>query len=108
MGREPELDAQVRALGTEMAQPERMLYKEARLALLKASNEHAVLDVAGIIAWHSLISKVVDVSGFFHPKIPGIFSKLSVIAIAARRIRNFLRSPFQMILSWSSNKEKQG
>lgn len=106
MGKQPELEAEVRALGTEMAQPEKMRYEDARRALLEASNEHAVLDVAGIIAWHALISKVVDVSGFFAPKIPNIFSKLAVIAIFARRVRTFFLTPFHMILSWGTTKEK--
>ena len=81
MGKAPDLDSEIRTLGTTLAQPETMLYHDARQALLEASNEHALLDVAGIIAWHSLISKMVDLSGFFHPKIPGIFTKLATIAI---------------------------
>ncbi|CAB9506059.1 expressed unknown protein [Seminavis robusta] len=89
MGHTPSLDTQVRALGRAMAKPEAG-YQEARQALLDASNEHALLDVAGIIAWHSLISKCVDMSGFYSEKVPNIIGKLAKIAIVTRAIREIL------------------
>lgn len=68
---QPELEKEARGLGAAMTQPE-MGYEDTRRALLDASNEHAVLEVAGVIACHSLISKVVDVAGF---NCPGIDSQ---------------------------------
>lgn len=111
MGEVPTLTKEVRALGEAMARPEdEEGYKKARQALIDASNEHAVLDVSGIIAWHSLISKVVDTAGFYSPRVPTIISKLSTVVIFARSIRDLLMSPVRFVTGWSKMdaKEKQG
>jgi hypothetical protein len=107
MGQLPTLDFEVRALASAIAMPEYPEgFEEARLALLKASNEHAVLEVAGIIAAHALISKTVDLAGFFSP-IPTICRILARIIMMARFIRELVTFVPRMILAWCGAKEKQ-
>ena len=93
MNKTPQLAAESRELGTALALHEGV--EEARQALLGASNEHALLDVAGIIAWHALISKVVDVAGFYTAKVPNIIRKLGAIATFCHKVRDFVFGPFR-------------
>lgn len=97
MGEEPPLVDQVRQLGTAMAQPETGDYHQARLDLLQASNEHALLDVTGIIAWHAFVSKVVDVAGFYSNNIPSKIDRLAHLLVRARTIRRVLMGPLVWI-----------
>jgi hypothetical protein len=106
MGKLPTLDAEVRALASAIAMPEEG-YEDARLVLLKASNEHAVLEVAGIIAFHSAISKTVDLAGFFNP-MADILKILARIIIMARVIRELVTFvPRWILVWWCGTKEKQ-
>ena len=104
MGKLPSLDAHVRALGIAIADQEG--YEEARLALLEASNEHALLDVAGIIALHAVYTKTVDLNGFYSP-FPNIIRTLGSIVIAARYLREMVTFLPRMIHMWFLAKEKQ-
>ena len=103
MGKPTSLDAESRALGTALAKHEnvdqaRKAYLDRATALYgKDTADHALLDVTGIIAWHSLISKVVDVAGFDSVKVPTVIGKLGHLAVKARAMRVFLMTP----LTWS-------
>lgn len=106
MGKLPDLDTESRALGRALALHEGL--PEARRALLAASNEHALLDITGIIAWHSLISRVVDMSGFYSTKVLAVIGTLAKLAIFFRMLRTFLLFPLRMLLvSKSEAKSKQ-
>ena len=90
------MDGQGRALGRALALHEGVA--EARKDLLAASNEHALMDITGIIAWHSLVSRVVDMSGVDSAKVPTMIGKLARLAIFFRMVRSFLLFPIRMLL----------
>ena len=100
LGHAPPLEDKIRRLGTALGQPETGDYIQARQAFLldDSANEHALLDVAGIIAWHAMISKVVDVSGFYSAKVTTIIGKLTVLVIWARTVREFLLAPLRVLM----------
>ena len=105
-GKLADLHDQGSALGRALALHENV--DQARADLLAASNRHALLDITGIIAWHSLISKVVDMSGFYSAKVPTIIAKLAKLAIFFRRVRRVLLFPLFMLAPNNSRKgEKQ-
>lgn len=99
MGRKPLYDTQVRAFGRALALHEGVA--PARDALLDVANEHALLDVTGIVAWHSLISKVVDMSGFYSKKVPKIIGLLARLAVFCRKVRQVLWAPIGFIVGVS-------
>ena len=97
MGQLHSLDHQARALGRALALNTGV--SEARSALLERSNEHALLDITGIIAWHACISKVVDMSGFYSNKILVVVGKVAQVAIFCRRCREILWLPMTLLVT---------
>ena len=75
-------------------------YQKARQELLEASNDHAVMDVAAIIAFFAMITKVVDVNGFHNPLVTNAMSRACTLLIYARAIREFVLMLPRMILSF--------
>ena len=50
----------------------------AREALLAASNEHALLDTAGIIAFFATITTVVDFAGHYSTQLLKMLDKIAL------------------------------
>ncbi|CAB9518769.1 expressed unknown protein [Seminavis robusta] len=112
-GGKPSLEAQTSALGAAMAMPHVAEdCTEARLALVEAAgNQHALLDVAAAIAYFSLMTKIVDMNGFYHPSVNSIGVKLvPAIFTGARKIREFIwcivMFPCALLLWWKERNAK--
>jgi hypothetical protein len=64
---------------------------KARDAIIKATgNEHALLDVAGVVGYFDSITKIVDFSGHYSDKIMKKVETLAMIVSEARKIRKTL------------------
>ncbi|CAE7949525.1 DnaJ-like subfamily B member 8 [Symbiodinium microadriaticum] len=57
--------------------------RTAREALLAESNEHALLDTAGIIAFFATITIVVDFAGHFSPHLVNVLNKMAKVVLVA-------------------------
>ena len=59
----------------------------AREALVSKSNEHALWDTAGIIAFFATITTVVDFAGHFSDELPKVLKKLAKVISSGRHLR---------------------
>jgi len=86
------LHNEISALATAVASPEDMeRIRTAREALLAESNEHALLDTAGIIAFFATITIVVDFAGHFSPHLVNVLNKMAKVISSARVARMIVR-----------------
>ena len=86
------LHDEIGALAFAVASPENMdEIRAARKALLAQSNEHVLLDVAGIIAFFATITTVVDFGGHFSPGLINTLNKIAKVISGARVARQRVR-----------------
>mmetsp|Transcript_18736 Transcript_18736/g.44018 ORF Transcript_18736/g.44018 Transcript_18736/m.44018 type:complete len:107 (+) Transcript_18736:1004-1324(+) len=85
------LHDEIATLGRSVASPDQMeLIRQARNALLEKSNEHVLLDTAGIIGFFATITLVVDFAGHYSDKITNMLAAMSKILSGARQVRQAL------------------
>ncbi|CAK8997062.1 unnamed protein product [Durusdinium trenchii] len=82
------LHPEISELAAAVASPENMEdIRLAREALVSKSNEHALWDTAGIIAFFATITTVVDFAGHFSDELPKVLKKLAKVISSGRHLR---------------------
>jgi len=70
--------------------------QKAREALVTAAgNNHALLDTAGVIAFFTTITTVVDFSGHYNEAVVLVLDRITQILQAGRQMRGFFKSPLK-------------